>query len=186
MISDKTNDLRSVTANHRSMEKASNVACDACILINFLNIRKIEILGKLSQYRFQILDAADAEVLKSAQRRDLDVAYRQRVVYRADPPCMKEIVVFADLTRSMGRGEAACLAAAQCRKWMVASDEGGKFKKTAIERIGCQRIIGTADILLAAIRNESITLSQADEVKAELERHAFKMPFASFSDRLNG
>lgn len=157
-----------------------NVALDACVLINFLNVDRISILGELSQYRFWISDAVHDEVIE--QRRGLAIAYRKGIVYREDTPQIEENKVIAELTLSMGKGEAACLAAAQCRGWMLASDEKGKFKKMAVERIGQERIIGTADILFAAIRNRIITVYQADEIKANLEGHAFMMPFRSFSD----
>ena len=67
---------------------------------------------------------------------------------------------------------------------MIASDEKGRFKRTAVERIGRERIIGTADIICVAICNGSVTAAQADEIKARLEGHAFKMPFHSFRDLL--
>ena len=175
-------DIRSIAADHLSTKGASNVACDACVLINFLNVGRIGILGELPQYRFWIPDAVDDEVTKPEQRRGLDTAYRQQIVYPADAPRIEEIRVFTRLTRSMGKGEAACLAAAQCRGWMLASDEKGKFKTMAVKGIGQERIIGTAGILRAAIRNGSITVSQADEIKDDMEGHAFKMSFRSFSE----
>ena len=159
-----------------------NVALDACVLINFLNVDRISILGELPQYRFWIPDAVHNEVIKPEQRRGLATAYRQEIVYREDTPQIEENKVIAELTLSMGKGEAACLAAAQCRGWMLASDEKGTFKKMAVKRIGQERIIGTAEILRAAIRNRIITVLQADEIKANLEGHAFKMSFRSFSD----
>ena len=161
-----------------------NVALDACVLINFLNVDRISILGELPQYRFYIPDAVHDEVIRPEQRRGLAIAYQKGIVYREDTPQIEENKVIAELTRSMGKGEAACLAAAQCRGWMLASDEKGKFKKMAVERIGQERIIGTADILCAAIRGSIITVPQADEIKANLEGHAFTMPFHSFSEPL--
>jgi len=77
-----------------------------------------------------------------------------------DPP---EIAVYAELRQRMGRGEAACLAMAECRRWMVASDDRGKaFRRLVRERIGQERLIDT--IFIANIACEQGGLS-ADEAR---------------------
>lgn len=150
-------------------------------MINFLIIERMDILKMLSQYRFIVLDAVDVEITKPRQRRHMDIAYREQIVYRADRPSISELAVFKDLTQDMGRGEAACLAAAQERGCMLASDEKKAFRRIAVERIGKNRIIGTENILVIAIKNDSITVSDADQVKEKLEQAGYKMSFSSFS-----
>lgn len=175
------------TASGRSKTATAtnNVACDACVLINFLSIDRIEILHEdVSRYRFVVPDAANAEVTRQAQRDRLDAAYREHIVYRAGAESIEELIEFSELTRFMGRGEAACLALAKCRGWMLASDEGKPFRRMAVESIGEHRLIGTADIFDAAIENKRMTVSEADDLKASLEdTYHFKMPFKSFAER---
>lgn len=159
----------------------TDVACDTCVLINFLIIDRMDILKTLLQYRFIVLDAVDVEITKPRQRRHMDIAYQKQIVYRAEQPSISELAVFNDLTQSMGTGEAACLAAAQERGCMLASDEKKAFRRIAVERIGGNRIIGTENILVAAIKNGSITVPDADEAKEKLEQASYKMSFSSFS-----
>ncbi len=82
----------------------------------------------------------------------------------------------------MGRGEAACLAAAEYRRWLFACDERRRVRRIAVERVGEGRILTTAGILVRAIRSEIITVPEADALKAALERSRFRMDFESFSD----
>ena len=82
----------------------------------------------------------------------------------------------------MGRGEAACLAAAECRNWLFACDELRRVRRIAVERIGEGRVLTTAGILIRAVRTKIITIPEADALKAVLERNRFRMDFESFAD----
>ncbi len=84
----------------------------------------------------------------------------------------------------MGRGEAACLAAAECRNWLFACDELRRVRRIAVERIGEGRVLTTAGILIRAVRTKIITIPEADALRAVLERNRFRMDFESFADRL--
>lgn len=162
-----------------------SVACDASVLINFLNIDRMDILAEdVSRYRSVVPAAADAEVTRPTQRDRLDLAYREHIVYKAGAESVQELIEFEQLTRSMGKGEAACLVLAMCRGWMLASDEGNPFRRMAIERIGENRLIGTVAIIVAAIKNGHMTVPEADDAKTSLEEYRFKMPFESFAERL--
>lgn len=158
----------------------TDVACDTCVLINFLIIKRMDILKMLPQYRFIVLDAVDVEITKQSQRNHMVTAYSEQIVYKADRPSVSELVLFEKLTRDMGKGEAACLAAAQERGCMLASDEKKAFRRIAVERIGENRIVGTESILVAAIKNGSITVRDADKAKEKLEQASYKMSFSSF------
>ena len=95
-----------------------------------------------------------------------------------------ELQVYAQLVRTLGSGEAACLALAESRGWLIASDEKRKFYREAMVRLGQDRIINTAGILLKAIRLNVLNVDEADEAKALLEQRRFTMKFASFRDLL--
>jgi predicted nucleic acid-binding protein len=82
----------------------------------------------------------------------------------------------------MGEGEAACLAVATTRGWLVASDEKRAFLREARNRLGPGRILNTPGLLVLAIRAGLITLEEADRAKHLLEQHRFRMRFNSFKD----
>ena len=84
----------------------------------------------------------------------------------------------------MGRGEAACLSLAVTMNCHIASDEKKRFRRRAVELIGEARILRTESILLVAIRQGRISVSEADGFKATLEANRYSMPFRSFSDLL--
>lgn len=104
-----------------------------------------------------------------------------QVVQLADPA---ELKVFAELIQILGIGEAACLTLAQCRSWLIASDERRKFFRETTTRLGTGRLLNTAGILIHAIQLGAITVDEADRAKALLEQRKFVLKFASFRDVL--
>lgn len=84
----------------------------------------------------------------------------------------------------LGSGEAACLALAQSRGWLIASDERRVFFREVVRRLGPGSILNTAGLFVLAIHSGAITVDEADDAKALLERHRFRMRFASFRDVL--
>ena len=132
------------------------VALDASVLINFLILERSDILGTLPGHRFFVLARVEAEVTRTEQL----------------------------ATRAMGRGEAACLAAAEYRNWLFACDERRSVRRIAVDRIGTGRILTTPGILLRAIRSNILGVAEADELKVVLERNRFRMTFDSFADHL--
>src|SRR5215470_3847723 len=78
---------------------------------------------------------------------------------------------YAELRRIMGQGEAACLAMAAARGWMVASDERRWFRREAVAHLGEGRLVTTAGLLVLAIRAGFLSMEEADHTKAVLEQH---------------
>ena len=158
------------------------VAVDASVLINFLLLNRVDILGALSDYCFVVSDAVHKEITRPDQQILLSDAFDAKLLHKKKGTDPSELYVFAALTEVMGVGEASCLAAAEHRGWLLASDERGLFLRIARERIGENRILTTPEILLRAIRAGIITVEQADEAKACLEKNRFRMKFDSFAD----
>ena len=69
--------------------------------------------------------------------------------------------------------------------WTVASDEKGRFRREAQDRLGSDRVIGTADLFILAIRCRLLTIEEADADKLTLEVRRFTMPFQSFGELLS-
>ena len=82
----------------------------------------------------------------------------------------------------MGRGEAACLALAVSKGWMVASDERRRLRRELVERIGAARMVDRASLLRHAISIDCVSVAEADGFEAVQETRRFVMPFASFAD----
>lgn len=158
------------------------VSVDASVLINFLLLDRVDILAALPDHRFVVSDAVCKEITRPDQKDLLSDAFDANHLKRQENSDTNELRIFAKLTEVMGVGEAACLAAAECRGWLLASDERGLFLRMARERIGEHRVLTTPEILFRAITYEIITVEQADKAKAYLEMHRFKMKFDSFGD----
>ena len=95
---------------------------------------------------------------------------------------LREAGRFAELTQILGTGEAACLAVAEHRKWLVACDEKRVFLREARKRLGADRILNTAGLYVHWIRAGVLSVAEADAAKGILESHRFKLSFGSFRD----
>ena len=86
------------------------------------------------------------------------------------------------LFSQLGKRESACIALAERRGWVLATDDskGAKWKKV-IAAPGIQ-ILNTPGIILLAIRKGVLTIQQADEIKDALEKNKFKMGFNSLGE----
>jgi predicted nucleic acid-binding protein len=160
------------------------VVTDTNILINLLHIGRLDLLGKLPPYSFVVPEEVVKEVREPQQAQALHTAMSSGLlseVQLADPA---ELKVYADLVQILGAGEAACLSLAQCRQWLIASDEKKKFRRETLARLGTGRLLNTPGILTLAITGGVLTVEDADQAKAVLELHRFIMSFRSFRDVL--
>lgn len=158
------------------------VVVDASVLINLIHVNRLDLLGNLEGFEFVTPDQAIEDVKYPEQAATLHDALAQAWLRREESTDTAEISVYADLSRVMGRGEAACLAMAEHRGWMVACDEGGRFLREARARLGPERLLNTTGVLVLAIRRGPLTVKGADVIKEALERRRFKMTLGSFGD----
>ena len=160
------------------------IVVDANILINLLHVGRLALLAALPGYECIVPEDVVAEITDPIQRPQLDRAIADgylRVETITEPD---ELVEYAALRRTLGRGEAACLVLAARHGWLVASDEKGRFQREASARLGDGRTVNTAGLFVAAIRAGSISVKDADQAKSILEQHRFRLPFKSFGDVL--
>lgn len=160
------------------------VAVDASVLINFLVLDRIDLLAELPGVSFVIPEPVVAEIRRPDQIRILRESFKseQLGVVRVDTP--NDVAEIAGLRHLVGHGEAACLVLAASCGLRIACDERGRFLRLAEERIGRGRILTTPGLIVRAIRADLIAVQEADEMKATLERHRFRMPFGSFRERV--
>ncbi len=162
------------------------VVTDANILINFLNIGRLDLLTTLPGFAFAVPDHVDAEILKPEQRAALERAFADGKLSRETLTDLEALKTFAELRPVMGQGEAACIALARRKAWIVASDEGGVVRRKALELLGPDRLLNTPGIMVLAIKAGTLDLDEADRLKDLLERCRFKMKFGSFREVVGG
>jgi predicted nucleic acid-binding protein len=158
------------------------VVTDTNILINLIHIGRLDLLGKLASYSFVIPEEVVKEVREPNQANALQTAISSGLLVEVQLADPAELKVYADLIQILGSGEAACLSLAQCRHWLIASDEKKKFRRETLARLGAGRMLNTPGILSLAISGGIITVEDADRAKAVLEQNRFIMSFASFRD----
>jgi predicted nucleic acid-binding protein len=160
------------------------VVTDANILINLMHIDRVDLLGKLPPYSFVVPEQVIKEVTDLAQTAAIQTAIASGVLQEVKLTDLSELAIYAELVQTLGTGEAACLALAQCRSWFIASDEKRKFYRETVARLGTGRLLNTSGILIHAIKLGVITVEDADHAKAVLEQRRFVMKFSSFRDVL--
>lgn len=160
------------------------VVTDTNILINLIHIGRLDLLGKLPPYSFVVPEEVIREVREPQQAQALQTAISSGLLVEVQLADPAELKVYADLIQILGSGEAACLSLAQCRHWLIASDEKKKFRRETLARLGTGRLLNTPGILTLAITGGVLTVQDADQAKAVLELHRFAMSFRSFRDVL--
>ena len=148
-------------------ESGKTVVVDATVVINLAKAECLHLLGSLEGWAFVIPDQVVEEVNYPGQAVALEQALKLGHPRRESSTDPQEIAIYAELRQRMGRGEAACLAMAECRRWMVASDDrGNAFRRLVRERIGSEQLIDTAFIVNAAQEQGAISPDDARRILA--------------------
>jgi predicted nucleic acid-binding protein len=158
------------------------VLTDACVLINLALAGRLALFGAFPDFELSAPEEVLAEILRPRERRAVEEALEAGLLRRVSLTEPEALATFADLLQFMGRGEAACLALATRCGALVASDEKRRFLREAQQRLGPGRVLNTPGLFLLAIRRGVMTVDEADEAKAVLEGHRFRMSFASFRE----
>lgn len=165
-------------------ERLVVVVTDATVLINLIHTRRLGLLARLPPLRFVVPEDVQAEVIKEDQPQQLSDAVAAGHLEVCAITDLIELALFAELRAVLGAGESACLALAQSRSWMVASDDGRPFRTEAIARLGEHRLLTTPTIYVRAIQAGLLSVPEADADKAVLASKRFIMPFQSFAELL--
>ena len=163
------------------------VVSDTDVLINFLRVGRLELLCRHADYRVVITEhtrgafGAPGEVTDNVQLSELEAAISSGEIEATSLTDISEIGLFASLNAFLGRGEAAAIAVATSRGWVVATDDrraGSEIQR----RLGANRRLTTPGILLRCIERGHLTVVEADTIKSQLAECRFIMKFASFGD----
>lgn len=159
---------------------------DTNILINFIKIGRLDILRKLQVYNFYIPEEVYEEISYPNQRIVLDQALKDVWLHKTNITDPSELQSYVKYKRQMGNGEAACLAISIGRKWIMVCDEQKKkvISNEVFNILGKNYWLNTPGILLKAIKENILTVAQADTIKNALSQNRFVMNFSSFQDLL--
>ena len=158
------------------------VVTDANIIINLIHAARLALLGALPPYEFVVPEDVVSEVADPVQREALEAAITAGHLRRETIAAPAELTRYAELRQVIGKGEAACLALAESRGWLVASDEKRRFRREVLGGLGPGRLVTTPGLFVLAIRAGAMSVEDADQAKAILEQHRFRMPFGSFGE----
>ena len=157
------------------------VVTDANIIINLVHAGRLALLGALPPYAFLVPEDVVGEIVDPTQREELEAAITAGLMSET-VTAPHELTRYAELRQVVGRGEAACLALAESRGWLIASDEKRRFRREVLARLGSGRLVTTPGLLVLAIRAGVMSVEEADDAKAILERNRFRMGFRSFRE----
>jgi predicted nucleic acid-binding protein len=137
----------------------------------------MDLLESLVSYRFHCALEVSREVVRPVQAERLDQAIRAGILDLMEIVDLAEIALVTDLLHEqLGRGESACLALAESRGWVLASDERGRFRRLATERIGEGRLMTTREALEHAVTVGLLEGSEARALAEDLrDNHRFVM-----------
>jgi predicted nucleic acid-binding protein len=158
------------------------IVTDQNVLINLIHVGRLDLLSALSDFRFVVPDHVVTEITTPEQRQQLQAALARHDLHQESLTAPQELALYTELHRFMGQGEAACLAMAESRGWIVASDERRRFRREVFSRLGEGRLVTTPGLFVLAIRVGCLSVNEADQMKAVLEQHRFRMTFGSFRD----
>lgn len=161
------------------------VVVDTSVLINFLLLDRLDLLGALAGLAFLLPREVVLEVRRDDERAALRRAMKVGWLASTGLHGPEELRRYTEYRTTLAAGESACLAIAQTRRWFIACDEKGAFRRKATDAVGIQRILTTPGLLLRALKKGLISLKDADHAKTLLEQRKFRMAFGSFEDLLN-
>jgi predicted nucleic acid-binding protein len=142
------------------------VVVDATVVIHLAKARRLDLLGALEGWDFVVPDQVVEEVSYPDQAEALARALEAGHLRRESSADPAEIALYAEVRKRMGKGEAACLAMAATRGWLLASDDHGPaFRRLVGDHIASDRLIDTARIAEMACEQGALSADEAKRIK---------------------
>lgn len=114
------------------------IIVDANILINYLHADRLGLLTSLPGYDWVFPEDVVSEITDAAQRQQLDtaIANQQLRVETISEP--SDLVQYAELRRTLGRGESACVVLAARFDWARGIGREGKVPARGDSTLGAR------------------------------------------------
>lgn len=158
------------------------VVLDTCVLFRLDNVRRLDFLGHLVDFDFVFPGEVWSEVKDRGQQRRVLQAVRQRWVRRLQLDLGKEQELLGQaLQAGLDLGEAACLALARSRGFVLATDDKAALK-AGEAALGSHRLMSTPGLVVHAIRTGIVDVRTADGFIGTWREHKFRVSFRSFQD----
>lgn len=161
---------------------------DTSVLVNFLKIDRTDLLALHPLFRFLVIDYVRNEITRhyAAQVARLEAAFLAGQLIRDQPPeetSPLELATFAAMANlRIGQGEMAAIAAAYARRLPLAMDDEQAWRRSQAFSSSLQRE-GTVSVMVALIRSGTISVAEADLIKADWQtNHRFTVLFQSFAE----
>ena len=87
------------------------------------------------------------------------------------------------LNQTLGRGEAECIAVAKSRQWIMLTDDRDARR---VAREAGLIVSGTLGALVNLVRDNALSLAEADEFLAIMKRSGYRCPVNSLSELNTG
>jgi predicted nucleic acid-binding protein len=165
-----------------------DVVTDTSILINFLNVDRLDLLARCSGYRFLVTEHVKREVTVHYPRQveRLDKGISSGTLVEIVVNSLEELETFAELstTKRLGSGECAAIAAAAHRGLMLAIDDK-QASKTARKLCKAHNVLDTVDLMVSFIKEGLLDIAEADSIKLAWEtKYRFRLAFTSFQAKV--
>jgi len=145
---------------------ANTVILDATVVIHLARAGRLGLLGRVEGYEFVVTEQVVNEVTYPEQAAALRTALEAGHLRVESSTDTAELALYAELRARMGKGEAASLAMAACRGWMLASDDRGRaFRRLVRERLGLSNLEDTLAIVTLAEDRGVITPEEAEAMR---------------------
>lgn len=170
------------------MDARQPVIIDTSTLINFLAVDRLDLLADNPRYRFVVTEHARDEVTGHYpdQLERLRAAIDSGQLEERPVVAIDELQLFARLavTKQLGPGECASIAAAVMRRHALAIDDKLAAKKARAESRELV-ILNTSQIMVESIQEGRIDVATADAIKATWATHfRFVLKIKSFAELL--
>jgi predicted nucleic acid-binding protein len=92
-----------------------------------------------------------------------------------------ELRRYGELPSRLHKGEAACLAIAECRHWTLLTDDGAARAEAARRRV---QVSGSLGCLVLTVERKLATLEQVNEWLSEMIRQDYRSPITDITPLL--
>jgi predicted nucleic acid-binding protein len=169
-------------------EYSSIIITDTSVLINFLCGDRVALLSRLP-YNFYITEHAQEEIEKfyPELKASLDIATTTEVIFVHRDDTISELLSIqsvCEVNCHLGLGEISAMNVAVDNNWAFAVDDKVTLSHCAKNHPSV-KIFRTSDLIVEMIRQQLITVQEADLIKQDWENKLFfRLKFKSFGDLL--